>query len=399
MYSTAYMAGPEQKPLRLLMTADTLGGVWTYAIDLIKGLQPFGIKVHLATMGKPLSASQRREAAALHNLWVHESSFQLEWMDNPWEEVEKAGDWLISLEEEIQPDIIHLNNYCHGDYPWQAPVLMVGHSCVLSWWQAVKGEMAPERYHTYAMSVREGLKSADRVVAPTTAFMEDLQRLYGPFEKSAVVANARRKDRFYATKKENFILSMGRLWDEAKNISAFENIAGSIDWPLEVAGPAKHPSGGKNADYQNLKFLGELDAQTVRYKLSQAAIYALPARYEPFGLSVLEAGLSACALVLGDIPSLRENWEGAALFANPDDPEELKDKLNHLIKRPRLCQRMGGLARQKAMKFDIHQQAAQYLQHYQQLLARRAGNHQQSAPRTAPAEGTSTPNPIIKEKI
>ncbi len=33
----------------------------------------------------------------------------------------------------------------------------------------------------------------------------------------------------------------------------------------------------------------------------------LPARYEPFGLSVLEAALSGCALVLGDIPSLRES--------------------------------------------------------------------------------------------
>ncbi len=39
--------------------------------------------------------------------------------------------------------------------------------------------------------------------------------------------------------------------------------------------------------------------------------------YEPFGLSVLEAALSGCALVLGDIPSLRENWDGAADFAEP----------------------------------------------------------------------------------
>ncbi|MEB3829625.1 glycosyltransferase [Phormidium sp. CCY1219] len=51
---------------------------------------------------------------------------------------------------------------------------------------------------------------------------------------------------------------------------------------------------------------------------ARAAIYAFPARYEPFGLSVLEAALSGCALVLGDIPRLREMWGDAAVFANPD---------------------------------------------------------------------------------
>ena len=34
-------------------------------------------------------------------------------------------------------------------------------------------------------------------------------------------------------------------------------------------------------------------------QLSAASVYVLPAKYEPFGLSVLEAALSGCALVLG----------------------------------------------------------------------------------------------------
>ena len=59
--------------------------------------------------------------------------------------------------------------------------------------------------------------------------------------------------------------------------------------------------------------------QMARVVSRAPSIYALPARYEPFGLSVLEAALSGCALVLGDIPSLREIWDGAALFVDPDD--------------------------------------------------------------------------------
>ncbi len=354
------------------MTADTIGGVWTYAIDLIKGLQAQGVEVHLATMGRKLSQAQLRQVASLSNLSLHESDFDLEWMDAPWQEVDAAGDWLLELEEELQPDLIHLNNFCHGDQPWRAPVLMVGHSCVNSWWQAVKGEYAPRKYHEYTERVKGGLQSADLIVAPSNAFLADLHRFYGPLEPSMAIPNAREEKSFYPTKKEPLILSMGRLWDEAKNIASCEYAAAQTSWTMEVAGASTHPSGGKNANYKNLVALGELSSKAVAEKLSKAAIYALPARYEPFGLSVLEAALSGCALVLGDIASLRENWQGAALFANPDSPEDIYDKIDFLIKNPRQRERMSGLALQKAREFSVSRQAALYLQQYKNLLKKRA---------------------------
>ena len=64
--------------------------------------------------------------------------------------------------------------------------------------------------------------------------------------------------------------------------------------------------------------------------MSRASIFALPARYEPFGLSTLEAALRGCALVLGDIPSLREIWGDAALYARPDDEAGLADAIGKL---------------------------------------------------------------------
>ena len=36
---------------RILMTADTIGGVWTYALEFARALGPHGIEVTLATMG------------------------------------------------------------------------------------------------------------------------------------------------------------------------------------------------------------------------------------------------------------------------------------------------------------------------------------------------------------
>src|SRR5690606_16526783 len=63
----------------------------------------------------------------------------------------------------------------------------------------------------------------------------------------------------------------------------------------------------------------------------RAPIYCLPARYEPFGLTPLEAATHGCALVLGDIPSLREVWGDAAAFVPPDDTNALARQLNRLI--------------------------------------------------------------------
>ena len=66
-----------------------------------------------------------------------------------------------------------------------------------------------------------------------------------------------------------------------------------------------------------------------------AAIYALPARYEPFRLEVLEAAAPGCALVLGDIASLRELWDGAALFVAPDDDRALRARAERSRRRRR----------------------------------------------------------------
>ena len=53
--------------------------------------------------------------------------------------------------------------------------------------------------------------------------------------------------------------------------------------------------------------------------MARAAIFVSSSVYEPFGLAVLEAAGSGAALVLSDIPTFRELWDEAALFAPPGD--------------------------------------------------------------------------------
>jgi glycosyltransferase involved in cell wall biosynthesis len=101
--------------------------------------------------------------------------------------------------------------------------------------------------------------------------------------------------------------------------------------------------------------------------MGRAALYALPARYEPFGLSVLEAALAGCALVLGDIPSLREVWGDAALFVAPEDRDGLAGALEWLMSRPAERERLAARARERALTFSPRRMARAYLHLYATL--------------------------------
>ena len=351
------------------MTADTVGGVWTYALDLARALLPHGAEFALATMGRLPSSAQTAEASALPNLTLFPSAFALEWMPDPWDDVARAGDWLLGLQADFRPDIVHLNGYAHGALVWDVPTLMVAHSCVLSWWQAVHGTSAPSDWQRYRAEVQRGLQAADLVAAPTQAMLNALAPHYGPLPRTCVLPNGREASAFQPAPKQPVIFCAGRLWDDAKNVRALAEIAPCLPWLVCVAGEAA-PPGGQASEFPGVQLLGCLPPPEIALQFARAAIYALPARYEPFGLSALEAGLSGCALVLGDIPSLREVWAGAALYAAPDDPQALREALMRLISDAPLRREMSARALAQARTYTLERMADGYLGAYRGLLGR-----------------------------
>jgi glycogen synthase len=362
-------------PRRVLMTADAVGGVWTYAMELARALGPFGVQVTLAVLGPPPSPEQRAEVTPLPHVSLHECPGRLEWMDDPWDDVAAAGEWLLALERRVAPDVIHLNGYCHGALPWSAPVLIAGHSCVRSWWRSVRKTEAPPSVDRYTAEVTRGLRAADLVVAPSGAMLCSLQRDYGPLTQTTVISNGRSEPVSPATGKEPVLLTAGRLWDEAKNVRAVYDIAGRVPWRVCVAGD-EGGSTGQDAVCR----LGRLPAEVLERWMQRAAIYVRPARYEPFGLSALEAAHAGCALVLGDIDSLREIWGGAALYVPPDDRHALLDAVQRLISEADLRERMAVRARTRAATFTPRKMVSEYADAYAWLREQR-GRRAAAAPR------------------
>jgi glycosyltransferase involved in cell wall biosynthesis len=351
---------------RVLMTADTVGGVWTYAVELARELDARGVAVAIATMGVPVSEHQREQLAGSRGVVLFDSSYRLEWMQHCAADVAAAGDWLLGLERAFQPDLVHLNQFAFGALPFRAPTLLVAHSCVLSWWRAVHGAAAPAEWDMYRRWVERGLAGAGLVAAPTRWMLQSLADNYGYDRAGLVIPNGACAKDFAPAPKQPFVLAAGRFWDAAKNLAALEQVAPDLPWPVKVAGAYRHPDGGSVIP-QGLHCLGELPREALAGELARAAIYALPARYEPFGLSVLEAALSRCALVLGDIPSLRETWGEAAIYVAPDDHRALHASLLRLIAQPAERDRLAQAALARAAQFTPGRQCDGYLAAYAAL--------------------------------
>jgi len=329
----------------------------------------------------------------VYGLDVREAPFKLEWMPDPWSDVVAAARWLRELDAEVEPSLIHLNHFCHAGIGWSAPTLVAAHSCVLSWWDAVKGQRAPADWERYRQEVQTALRGANLIVTSTTAGRQSLDQYYGAARNVRVIPNGRDGRWFVPAAKQPFILSTGPLGDEARNLRALDDVAGVLPWPVYVAGAEgdAHAARGAESDMDrgpksdvfdgtgvshvtpgtHCHPLGPLDMEGRRDWLSRAAIYTLPAKYEPFGSSVLDAGLSGCALVLGDIPSLREIWQDAAIFVPPDDRVALAEALSDLIASPDRRRQLAYAARGRALEFSASRMASGYLSAYSALMATR----------------------------
>jgi hypothetical protein len=166
--------------MHVLVTADTVGGVWTYARELVTGLVRRGIRVTLVSLGDIPTAQQTEWLDGLINVDYRPTAFRLEWMQEAQDDHEDSKEFLLSLIAEVRPDLLHLNQYCYGSLSVDVPRIVVAHSDVLSWWAAVRGGEPPQtRWHSwYREVVNRGLEKAAAVVAPSRYMLDCLYRHY-----------------------------------------------------------------------------------------------------------------------------------------------------------------------------------------------------------------------------
>jgi glycosyltransferase involved in cell wall biosynthesis len=367
------MAWPDEKTdLHVLMTADAVGGVWQYALDLSEGLRPHGVRTTIAVLGPSPSADQQAMAETTGAKLIL-TGLPLDWTARNRYEVEETSRTIARIAAQIQPDLLHLNSPAlTANAPFDVPVVAVCHSCVATWWQAVKGGPLPEEFVWRTELVARGYASADRLLAPTLAFAQATAQAYDLAQTPTIVRNGRRSMPVSrSVPDEHIVFTAGRLWDEGKNFSVIDRVASQLTVPVLAAGPLEGPN-GTQVKAAHAKVLGRLSDTEIAQHLSAKPIFISMARYEPFGLAVLEAAQMECALVLSDIPTFRELWEGAALFVDPGDESAIAEVLDHLLQDPEDRAAMGCAARERADAYTVDAMSAGVLNIYHSILCQRS---------------------------
>lgn len=364
--------------MRVLMTADAVGGVWTYALDLAGGLAKAGVQTTLAVLGPAPSPDQVRAAEATAGLELIETGLPLDWTAEEPAEILEVGAALRGLARGARVDLVHLNSPAFaGIGGFGVPVVGACHSCLATWWSAVKDGPMPDDFRWRTQALWQGLHACGALVAPTRAFAQATARTY-ELPAPQVVWNGRKPARGEPARREAMVFTSGRLWDEGKNFGVLDAAAGRIAAPLYAAGPLAGPNTAA-VQLSHARPLGRLNAGEVADWLARAPVFASSALYEPFGLGVLEAAQAGCALVLSDIPTFRELWDGAAVFVDPRDPEAFAEALDRLLADTPRRIALGGKARSRASLYSIEAMTAGMLDVYRRLQPRLAPRARQEA--------------------
>lgn len=349
-------SGDRVSSIRLLMTADAVGGVWTYALDLARALAP-EVRTMLVVLGPSPSPDQRLEAAAVAGLELVETGLPLDWTAPELADIREAGAIVRGLARGFRADLIHLNSPPLAyDGGFCAPVVGACHSCLATWWSEVREGPMPEDFRWRSAAVWQGLINCDVTVAPTAAFAAATARAY-EVPRPFVVHNGRTPAPPAPRVRDGFVFTAGRLWDDGKNIGLLDAAAARLGETVFAAGPVEGPNGDRRT-LAHARPLGRISADSVRRWLGRTGVFASVPRYEPFGLAVLEAAQAGCPLVLSDIATLRELWEGAAVFVDVDDAAGLAAALERLLADPQEAARLGAAARQRAARYSVEAMAA-----------------------------------------
>jgi glycosyltransferase involved in cell wall biosynthesis len=352
--------------MRVLMTTDTVGGVWTFTQELAAGLLRSGCAVALVSLGRRPSNEQRTWADNLTCAWGTNFRYKaldtpLEWMPRNESAYSDAAPVLMEMARDFQPDLLHSNQFCFGALPLEAPKVITAHSDVLSWAASCRdGKLEDSAWlRQYLALVDSGISGAECVVAPTRWMLHALARNFPLPESTAVVPNGRTLAAPSAARKLQAVTA-GRLWDEAKNTSMLREARSPV--PLLVAGE----SDASAPDH--VMSLGPLSQNDLLALFRESSIYICTSRYEPFGLAPLEAALCGCAVLANDIASLREVWSDGALYFS--GAESLAELLRDLCDNPERLRAAHIQSFQRAGLFTAQRMIKGYLQVFQSALAR-----------------------------
>jgi glycosyltransferase involved in cell wall biosynthesis len=358
--------------MKILLSTDTVGGVWDHTVTLARELDALGCEVLIAAIGEPRDERLARIPAGVQVTW---RSYRLEWMEGAERDVREAARWLRELAQLWAADVVHLNQLAYAAFGFPCPTITAVHSDVLSWWTHIHGAEAPGEWESYARWVGDGLRASAAVVTPTQYQAALTWRHYGVPVTRVIHNGIEMEAGEPPARTEPLVLCVGRAWDQGKGVDVLDEAVGRMGPgapPVHVLGETVAPHGSV-LGAKHVSLHGRVERREVDAWMRRATIYVAPSRYEPFGLAPLEAAVHGCALVLSDVGSFSELWNGCADFFPSGDAGALAEVLGRLAADPARIARLAEGARKRALRrYTARGMAQDYVSLYREVVSRNA---------------------------
>lgn len=119
---------------------------------------------------------------------------------------------------------------------------------------------------------------------------------------------------------------------------------------------------------QNIIFKGYVSEEELIQLYQTAKLFVYPSFYEGFGLPVLEAMACGCPVITSNTSSLPEVGGDAALYVNPEDTDQVAEKIYQVLSDQNLQNDMSQKGVKQAGKFSWEKCAQETIRVYERVM-------------------------------
>ncbi len=285
----------------------------------------------------------------------------------------------LSLCRKNNYDIIH----CHFIIPGSPLALMVSKITKIPFIITCHGSdipgYNPDRFKLIHKFIQPAwrflVKRAPLLTSPSN-FLKELILSHYQKANIEVVPNAIDTTAFDDTvEKEKSILLCSRILQRKGFQYVIEALKDTeLDWTVNVIGDGPYlPKLKKIAENSRtpIKFYGWLDKKNNDfYELyNKSSIFVFPSSAENFPVALIEAMSAGCAVIASDIPPHKEILAENGIFVKPQNSEQIKNKLLHLINSEQDRRNLGRANKQRVKEFDWETVTEKYIECYKAVKA------------------------------